>query len=296
MSRSRPTTLEPLTPALFVVVALHAALAVAVWWACQEARARSSATPLAWMRPSDFKDSLPPVKPRQEVPRAIPIASAPKKAPPVAPLPKIEPPPAAPKKTTEPAVAKATLISPPKPPEAMSLVEPGTSTPLFAGAAVPKTAANRSITLRRSTPKPPPIPPPDAPPPPPAKSASLADMARLSTLRPQAAEPPPMLATDPAAGINMDAVDNAVNAAFYAQWTAPALDAVPETQRSAQLTISVARDGTVASSQMSRPSGSHALDDSILAALAKVKKIDATLPSQFPKDRYDLDITFLLLP
>lgn len=296
MPRTRPTTLEPLTPALFVVVALHAALALVVWWACQEARARSSAAPLMWMRPSDFKDSLPAAAPRQEVPRAIPIAAAPKKAPATAPLPKIEPPPAAPPKAQEPAVAKATLISPPKPVETMSLIEPGAPAPLFAGAAVPKTAANRSITLRRAVRRPPPIPQPGAPPPPPAKTASLTDMARLSTLRPQAAEPAAAPAGDPAATINMDAVDNAVNAAFYAQWTAPALDAVPETQRSAQLTISVSRDGSITSSEMIRPSGSHALDDSILAALAKVKKIGTTLPSQFPKDSYDLDITFLLLP
>ena len=94
----------------------------------------------------------------------------------------------------------------------------------------------------------------------------------------------------------MDPVDNAVNAIFYERWTAPPLDAVPEAQRSAQFTISIAKDGTIIDSQMSRPSGSHALDDSILAAASGIKKIDVRLPSQFPKASYDLDLTFHLLP
>jgi outer membrane biosynthesis protein TonB len=94
----------------------------------------------------------------------------------------------------------------------------------------------------------------------------------------------------------MDAVDNAVNAAFLAAWTAPPLDAVLANQRSAQLNISIGKNGRVFGSQMIRPSGSHPLDDSILAAVAKVTRIDATLPSHFPKESYDLELTFNILP
>jgi hypothetical protein len=47
---------------------------------------------------------------------------------------------------------------------------------------------------------------------------------------------------------------------------------------------------------MSKFSGSHALDQSILEAAAKVKKISITLPSNYSKDSYDLELNFLLLP
>lgn len=70
--------------------------------------------------------------------------------------------------------------------------------------------------------------------------------------------------------MKMDAVYNAVNAAFHAAWTAPPIDAVPSNQRYARLTVSIGKDGKVSSPQMIQASGSHALDDSILAAVAKV--------------------------
>ncbi|MBL9130470.1 MAG: TonB C-terminal domain-containing protein [Verrucomicrobiaceae bacterium] len=287
MPRNRPATLEPLTPAFFVVAAVHVALGFGIWWAWQEMHTRRGTAALVWMRPADFSNPVP-ASSSPAVPKAIPIASSKKstvpKAIPISPKPPEEP------------VAKATLIVAPQQQPAPAMSAEAAGTPLFAGAPVPKSAANRSITLRRVPTAPPPAPPTETTPAPPAKSASLADMARLATLRPAPPPTPAPPPVDPAAGINMDAVDNAVNTAFYTQWAAPALDAVPDAQRSAQLTISIRRDGTILSSQMSRPSGSHPLDDSILAAAAKVKKIDATLPSQFAKDSYDLELTFLLLP
>ena len=47
---------------------------------------------------------------------------------------------------------------------------------------------------------------------------------------------------------------------------------------------------------MNKFSGSHVLDQSILEAAAKVKKISTTLPSIYTKDSYDLELNFLLLP
>jgi hypothetical protein len=47
---------------------------------------------------------------------------------------------------------------------------------------------------------------------------------------------------------------------------------------------------------MSKFSGSHDLDQSIIEATAQVKKISATLPSNFSKDSYDLELNFILLP
>ncbi len=290
MSRNRPTAIEPLTASVFLMVCAHAALAVGVWWMWQDHRASGGGAELTWMAPADFKNLVP----MAYVPRAIPIAPAPvaaTKPAPKAPAARR----AAPKKVIEPEpVAKATLIA--APPQA-NVPQPVEGTPLFAGAAMTKTSANRSITLRRAAPKAP-APttlPTNAPPAPPAKSASLADMVRLQTLRP--AEPEPALPQPPdLTGVNMDAVDNTVNAVFYEHWIAPALDAVPESQRIAKFTISIARNGDIIASQMTQPSGSHALDNSILTAAAAIKKIGITLPSQFRKQSYDLDLTFHLLP
>jgi TonB family protein len=71
---------------------------------------------------------------------------------------------------------------------------------------------------------------------------------------------------------------------------------VPTAQREARLNIAIGKDGTVLKAQMSKFSGSHVLDQSILEAAARVKKISSALPSNFPKDSYDLELNFLLLP
>jgi len=289
MKRLRPTTLEPLAPALLVVLAAHAVLVLLVVWGWQEMRRSKADTGLVWLNPADFRDPVAAAAPPKAVLIRPPVAAV-KKTPPA----KTKPPAPSP----EAPVAKATLVAAP-PQQAMPA--PVEGTPLFAGAAVPKPTANRSITLRRVIPKPKPaISAEIQVPAPPLTGATLADMARLNQLRPSTLPTPaPKPIEDNnelPPGVNMDAVDNAVNAAFLAAWTAPPLDAVPVNQRSATLTLSVGRDGRVYDSQMSRPSGSHPLDDSILAAVGKVTRIDTTLPSQFPKQSYDLELTFNILP
>lgn len=47
---------------------------------------------------------------------------------------------------------------------------------------------------------------------------------------------------------------------------------------------------------MTKFSHSHALDESILEAASKVKKISTSLPSNYTKESYDLELNFLLLP
>ena len=288
MKRSRPTTLEPLAPAVLVVLVAHAVLVMLVVWGWQEVRRSKMGSGLVWMNPADFRDPVAAAAPPKAVLIRPPVAAVKKTAP------------APPKPSTKPAeapVAKATLVAAP-PQQAMPA--PVEGTPLFAGAAVPKPAANRSITLRRAVPKPKPaISAEIQVPAPPMAGATLADMARLNRLRPGSSLLPPVPIEDKnelPPGLNMDVVDNAVNAAFLAAWTAPPLDAVPANQRSATLTLSVGKDGQVFGSQMIRPSGSHPLDDSILAAVAKVTRIDTTLPSHFPKQSYDLELTFNILP
>ena len=293
MPRNRPTAIEPLTASIFLMVCLHGALAAGVWWLWHEHHTTGGRVELTWMAPADFKNLVPV----SYVPRAIPIAAAPKAAP-KATSKSAAPRGGAVKKVVEPEPApKATLIAAPA---AANMPQPVDGTPLFAGSTTTtKVAANRSITLRRSAPKKADttaVPAPDVPPAPPAKSASLADIVRLQTLRPVEPPPPPPSTDVDFSSLNMDAVDNAVNAVFYQQWVAPPLDAVPEAQRSAQLTISIAHDGEIIGSEMTRPSGSHPLDDSILTAASSIKKIDVTLPSQFRKRSYDLDLTFHLLP
>ena len=126
-------------------------------------------------------------------------------------------------------------------------------------------------------------------------SPTLLDIARLNTLRTAPVVVAPGVAqTDEE--INLDAVDEALNAAFLTHWTAPPITVVPSAQREARLNISIGRDGTVLKSQMSKFSGSHDLDQSIIQAAAQVKKISVALPSNFSKESYGLELNFLLLP
>lgn len=291
MKRKRPTTLEPISAAAIVIVALHLAAALAVWWSWQNvehSRRAAKELQLAWMNPADFKSQ----EPTQAVPQTKKMAAASatgKKAAAAA---------TAPRPAAEPPVQKATLIAAPPQQHAMEPVPNTTSPPLFAGTAeaAPKPSANRSITLRRAQEKRPGINPFGANVPP-MTSPTLMDIARLNALRPTAVPPPGSPNTPPPEDeVSLDAVDEAVNAAFLASWTAPPIESVPEGQREGRLNIAIGKDGTVLKSQMNKFSGSHVLDQSILEAAAKVKKISATLPSNYTKDSYDLELNFLLLP
>lgn len=285
MNRKRPPTLEPISAAMFVVVSLHLAAAFAVWWWWQETgarRARFSDAGLTWMRPGDFKAPLSLPAPASN--KAMATAAATK-------------PPVPPQKADDPPVQKATLVAAPVQQHQMEPVPHTAGTPLFAQSTpAAKPSANRSITLRRAQERPT-GPTAFGSPAPPIASPTLLDIARLNTLRP----PPPIPMPDNEGAtkvdeVDLDGVDEAVNAAFLGAWTAPPIDGVPAGQREARLNISIGKDGTVLKSQMSKFSGSHVLDQSILEASAQVKKISTTLPSNYSKDSYDLELNFLLLP
>lgn len=177
----------------------------------------------------------------------------------------------------------------------METIGSSTSTPLFASPTpAAKPSANRSITLRRTQERAPTVAGVDSPAPP-ITSPSLMDIARLNAMRP-AVPPPGSLMPVKEDEANMDVVDEAVNTAFLSTWVAPPITSVPENQREARLSISIGKDGSVIKSQMTKFSHSHALDESILEASSKVKKISISLPSNYSKESYDLELNFLLLP
>jgi hypothetical protein len=289
MKRSRPNTLEPISPSILLIVALHLVAAAGAWWWWQDgANAHESdESRFAWMYPGDFKTDAA----TSAASDSKPAAAATPKAAVKAPTPE-------PAKADEPPVQKATLVSAPPQQHQMEPVPNTTGTPLFAPATpVAKPAANRSITLRRAPGKPLAGSTSLGAPAPPMASPTLLDIVRLNTLRPPPPIPQPgALDPDAQAEVNMDAVDEAVNTAFLAGWTAPPIDAVPVAQREARLNISIGKDGTILKSQMSKFSGSHVLDQSILETASRVKKISTALPSNFAKDSYDLELNFLLLP
>ncbi|OYW76881.1 MAG: hypothetical protein B7Z37_06710 [Verrucomicrobia bacterium 12-59-8] len=293
MKRSRPTTLEPISAAAIVIVALHLAAVFGFWWWWQNvenSRRAARELKLAWMNPADFKADPSAIT----APRSKPLAAAPaasrKAATAAAPKPAAAPTPP----PAEAPVQKATLVAAPPQQHAMEPVPNPDAPPLFAGGAtaVGKPSANRSITLRRAHEKRPGttqfgtnVPPMTSP--------TLMDIARLSSMRPSAVPPPGAITEEE---VNLDIVDEAVNTAFLANWTAPPIESVPTAQREARMNISIGKDGTVLKAQMNKFSGSHALDQSILEAADKVKKISTTLPSNYSKDSYDLELNFLLLP
>ena len=270
---------------MFLIVTLHLALAGGLWWCWRDYSASLKEPRLTWMKPADFKSAtLVPAPASSPV-----LATTESKA---KPLPSAKP---APQAVREEPVQKAVLVAAPPEPPRMEPVPNAIGAPLFAPATpAPKPSANRSITLRRMLEKKRPTTAPGAPAPP-MSSPTLLDIARLNTLRTAPVVPPPGVAhTDES--INLDAVDEALNAAFLTHWTAPPITVVPAAQREARLNISIGRDGTVLKSQMSNFSGSHDLDQSIIQAAAQVKKISVALPSNFSKESYDLELNFLLLP
>lgn len=321
MKRRRPATLEPLAASAFVIVSLHVAITAGLiwWWQGYQARQNNPPATLAWLSPGDFKSNLPPSatpepqnsapkkgKPQAPVPAVVAAAPAPVPPAPLAIPLEIPPPaemppapvPALPATVEDPPVQKATLVAAPPDQHRMEPAPNDGSTPLFAPATpAPKPSANRSITLRRTRAKPA-TPVAGKSPAPPLASPTLLDIARLNTMRPGTPPKPGTTAKvdEDANNAGLDAVDEAMNTAFLAVWTAPPIDAVPAAQREARLNLSLGHDGTVIRSQMSKFSGSHVLDQSILEAAANVKKIPVTLPENYTKDSYDVELNFLLLP
>ncbi len=298
MKHSRTSSLEPISVAFFIMIFLHATAITGVWCWWDYHRESTNVPRLIWMSPADFKNTLSSITPAVATTASAAITTivTPPPVKPAAPTPSgLEK-----KKRTESAmVQKATLVAAPPQEHQMEPLPDTGRTPLFAQTSgPPKPSANRSITLRR-VPDKRTSPTRFGPPAPPITNPTLLDMARLNAMRPSPAAPPPLGA--PAAipiqdDTSLDAVDEAVNDAFLANWTAPPIDAVPTTQREARLTLSIGKNGNVLKSQMSKFSGSHSLDESIIEAVAKVKKISLALPANFSKDSYDLELNFLLLP
>lgn len=182
---------------------------------------------------------------------------------------------------------------------------------------IPLTLPPASPTVTPASPPPAQAPkivdsPPVIPPAPPAGgrvankyitlSAVLADKPSLPVPRPNkpvlnlldiAALNESQRAQDAAAGgADMEPVQKALEKAILREWKAPLIHAVPPSQRRATLLLSVMRDGSIKDAQLQTPSGSQALDDSIRETAAELSKIPETLPSSFPKERYDLRVNF----
>jgi len=113
---------------------------------------------------------------------------------------------------------------------------------------------------------------------------NLLDIAKLSANeRAEAAE---------AGGADMNAVEKALQMAILKEWIAPAAHSVPPSQRRATMEVAILRDGTIADASIKTASGSSLLDASIRQAADRLKKIPATLPSNFTKERYELRVNF----
>lgn len=93
-------------------------------------------------------------------------------------------------------------------------------------------------------------------------------------------------------GADMEPVQAALEKAILSAWKSPTIKAVPASHRRVTLSLSILRDGSVEDVVVVTPSGSDLLDASVRAAAARVTKITQSLPSQFPRDRYDLQINF----
>lgn len=95
-----------------------------------------------------------------------------------------------------------------------------------------------------------------------------------------------------AGGADMDPVLQALEAGLKEHWSPPALEDVPVLQRDVRMMVAIAPDGSLIESRVEKPSGSEAMDQSVRAALMALKKISKSLPSSFPKDRYNVEVNF----
>jgi len=94
---------------------------------------------------------------------------------------------------------------------------------------------------------------------------------------------------------DMSAVDTAIYEAFYKTWVPPTTAlSLPREQRTAILRVIVSRAGNIESFDLISPSGSLDLNESILSASRLVKKIPQSLPSSFPKARYECSLKFFV--
>lgn len=300
--------MEPLAPALVAVALAHGFAAFFLWMfiAALAPAKKTLQLPkdIVWHSPSDFLVIQPPPPP-------VVVAQKPAEQPPVkAPTPAPTPTPTLPltpqTDKAAPLVSAQMLasissqastlvampsdqksgpmsltINPPVP--ASEPVEktdpPVAKTPVPEQPVITGPEANKYITIL-------PVEAPDAvPAPAPVKPVlSLLDIANLNEAQKkrEASE----------GGADMEPVQSALEKAILSAWKSPTIKAVPASQRRVTLSLSILRDGSVEDVVVVTPSGSDLLDASVRAAAARVTKITQSLPSQFPKDRYDLQINF----
>lgn len=273
-SATRHPALQPVLPAMLVVVLVHGLLGGAVWallplW--KPVRFGPGAKPPVedgryWFAPTDYQ------RVTQDVP--APASESSRRAGV----------PALPSAMPAPAVAAA--------PDAAPLVRPGpaemhgtlaeTSLAGTPGPASAKTRpTSKSLTLS---------PVLDLDP----KAAPFAKITRppLTMMEMLKQDQQHEAERKAVGGADMDPVLRALEKALGQAWNAPPVQDVAVLQRDARLQVSIGRDGTVLESKLTKASGSSLLDGSVSLAAEGVKKISESLPSSFPKDRYTVEVNF----
>lgn len=90
----------------------------------------------------------------------------------------------------------------------------------------------------------------------------------------------------------LKAVDHRMRTVLMEQWVPP-VTRLPASQREAVLSVVLGRDGRVERRYFVRPSGSDALDSSIVAAASRVGQV-LPLPQAYGGAEYELNVTFRL--
>lgn len=90
----------------------------------------------------------------------------------------------------------------------------------------------------------------------------------------------------------LNAVDHRMRTVLMEQWVPP-VTRLPASQREAVLSVVLGRDGRVERRYFVRPSGSDALDSSIVAAASRVGQV-LPLPQAYGGAEYELNVTFRL--
>lgn len=282
MSRPALTKLEPLAGPVAAVALAHILLVLLVWiflplWQAAHPNHAAELARLDWKKPDDFLlgGALSP--------EPAAVGKGAWLTPP--------PPPSAP----APAVAASSPSpesSPPLPPSvgASSSSSPSSASPASVAKA-PAVAPQAPLVDHTATVMAPPPAGPTPAPAPPANKYITVSAKKLSLFTPAGA-PNTAAASAPAPGPDMGPVENAIQKAYLKEWVAPAIQYVPAGHRSATLDVSISRNGTILEAKVSKPAGAPALDISILDSTKRVTKIPVSLPSSFPKERYDLQVNF----
>jgi TonB family protein len=81
---------------------------------------------------------------------------------------------------------------------------------------------------------------------------------------------------------------------FFSQWEQPTSIFEQDKSFVCTVKIQIKRDGTIASAEIVRPSGNPLMDQSVLAALNRVTRIDALPTGLGTSDSYTININFEL--